>query len=421
MASSQHQPSPKRARTKSLSYLSLQATIMNANNWYYTQADKTFGPFHSSVLHQMATAGVISFDTLVAQEGTCDWRALSQVVRDPDSSEENSSFFSGIASKVSQASGLDRLEGFSLARLFSQVFKRHTPEEIEEHFIAGTQATTPALSDVNSGWPTPWAFVRLLGLSILVSLGFYYAIGRFDSIVLIPGWIFVGCFGIPFTCLVFFMEVNVLRNVSFYRLLYLMFMGGLFSLIVSLFLFEFTKLDRWMGAMSAGIVEEAGKLLAVVYFTRKWTESGWTLNGLLFGAAVGTGFSAFESAGYVFRTLAEGGGGTETTMVLRGLLSPLTHSLWTAAAAAALWRVKAEKAFAWSMLLSPRFLRIFIIVALLHLIWNSSLTIPLVGDYLGFFGLRAALGLIGWIMALLLIQAGLKEVRLAQTKLTSAM
>jgi RsiW-degrading membrane proteinase PrsW (M82 family) len=393
---------------------------MNAIKWYYAQADKTFGPFETPTLRQLATAGVITSETLVAKEGSSEWRALSQVELEADLEGANASLFSGIAGKVSQASGLERLEGFSLANLFSQVFKRHTPEEIEEHFVAGTRATTPALSEVKTGWPTPWAFLRLLGLSIVVSLGFYYAIDRFDNIKLIPGWIFVGCFGIPFTVLVFFMEVNVLRNVSFYRIMSLMFLGGLLSMVLSLFLFEFTGLSRWMGAMSAGIVEEAGKLLAVVYFTRKWSPYGWTLNGLLFGAAVGTGFSAFESAGYVFVALSEGGSSGTNTMILRALFSPFTHSLWTAAAAAAFWRVKGDKAFEWSMLVNFRFLRVFVMVASLHLIWNSPLTLPMVGEILGFFGSRVTLGLVGWMIALMLIQAGLKEVRTAQAKLSGA-
>lgn len=328
--------------------------------------------------------------------------------------------FGSLAGKVSQASGLEKLEGFSVVKLFSQVFTRHSPEEIEEHFVAGTKATTPQLQHVDAGWPTPWAFVRLLGSSILAAIGFYYALNRFENLFLIPGWIFVGCFGIPFAVLVFFMETNVLKNVSFYRVMSLMFLGGLLSLLTSLFLFDLTKLDAWLGPMSAGLIEETGKLLAVLLFTRKWLGYGWTLNGLLFGAAVGTGFSAFESAGYVFVAFGQGEDfGTETTMVLRAFLSPFTHTIWTAAAAAALWRVKGDQPLSWRQLTDFRFVRILGIVALLHLTWNSPLSLPVIGDFLGFFGLRLLIGLIGWIVVLLLIQVGLKEVRMAKSEALS--
>jgi RsiW-degrading membrane proteinase PrsW (M82 family) len=393
---------------------------MNRENWYYTHDGKIFGPFTRDSLDQMAHAGIITPETLVALEGSEDWQPLvtireNQTQQNVTQSPDN--ILSGFAGKVSQASGLEKLEGFSIGTLFSQVFKKHTPEEIEEHFIAGTAQTTPALKDVSAEWPTPWAFVRLLGLSVLASVGFYYALARFANPNLIPGWIFVGCFGIPFAVLVFFLEANILRNVSFYRCLTLMFLGGLISLIISLFLFEYTQLGSWLGAMSAGIVEEAGKLLAVIYFTRKWLNYRWALNGLLFGAAVGTGFSAFESAGYVFVALIQGfltdpnGVQSETTMFMRAFLSPFTHTIWTAATAAALWRVKGDRKFEWSMLADFRFLRIFLIVAGLHMAWNSPLTIPVIGGMTGYFGFRLLLGVIGWIIILSLMQYGIKEVR----------
>lgn len=391
---------------------------MNRDNWYYTQDDKIFGPFTRDSLDQMANAGIITSDTNVALEGNENWQTLGSLGKpsSPQQAAQNGdNLFSGFAGKVSQASGLEKLEGFSIGALFSEVFKKHTPEEIEEHFIAGTSQTTPLLKEVVADWPTPWAFIRLLGMSVVASIGFYYALDRFSNPKLIPGWIFVGCFGIPFAVLVFFMEANILRNVSFYRTLTLMFLGGLLSLVVSLFIFEYTKLDTWIGAMSAGLVEETGKLLAVVFFTRKWLKYGWTLNGLLFGAAVGTGFSAFESAGYVFVAFAQGESfGSETTMLLRAFLSPFMHTIWTAATAAALWRVKGDRNLDWSMVADSRFLRIFIIVVGLHLVWNSPLTIPVIGGMTGYFGLRLILGLVGWIIILSLMQSGIKEVRTAK-------
>jgi RsiW-degrading membrane proteinase PrsW (M82 family) len=106
-------------------------------------------------------------------------------------------------------------------------------------------------------------------------------------------------------------------------------------------------------------------------------------------------------------------------MSLRAFLSPLTHTIWTAAAAAALWRVKQNQPFEWSMLKDVKFLRIFLIVVALHALWNSPLQIPVVGTELGFIGFRLLLGLIGWIVILLLMQSGLKEVRSARDRLVA--
>ena len=49
--------------------------------------------------------------------------------------------------------------------------------------------------------------------------------------------------------------------------------------------------------MEAGIVEEVAKLLTVVVIMRN-VRYKYILNGILFGATVGAGFAAFETAGY---------------------------------------------------------------------------------------------------------------------------
>lgn len=63
--------------------------------------------------------------------------------------------WSKLAGKVGDAAGLERLEGFSLGHMFSEAFRKHSAEEIEEHFIVGTRGTTPPLGEVATSWPTP--------------------------------------------------------------------------------------------------------------------------------------------------------------------------------------------------------------------------------------------------------------------------
>lgn len=334
----------------------------------------------------------------------------------PDSSSRKA--WKKVADGVSQASGLEKLEGFDVSALFSKVFSKHSPEEIEERLTVGTRETTPRLQDIEVGWPTPWIFCRVFAMSLAGAIGLYWAIGQFQNPFLIPGWIFIGCFGIPFATLLFFFESNILRNVSYYRVQTVLILGGVLSLIFSLFLFDQSFLDEWIGAIAAGPIEESGKLLAVVYFTRNWSKDHWTLNGLLFGAAVGTGFSAFESAGYVFVVFASGEEfDAETMMVLRAFLSPFTHTVWTAATAAALWRVKGKSKFKIAMLVDPRFLRVFVIIVILHSLWNSPLFIPPLGEMVGGIALRVGFGIVGWIIVLLFVQAGLKEIQIAQAQL----
>lgn len=76
----------------------------------------------------------------------------------------------------------------------------------------------------------------------------------------------------------------------------------------------------------------------------------------------------------------------------------------------ALWRVKEDEPFQWKMLTDMRFLRIFGIVVALHFLWNSPISIPLIGGMAGKTIFLLVLGLIGWLVVLMLVQAGIKQV-----------
>jgi RsiW-degrading membrane proteinase PrsW (M82 family) len=324
--------------------------------------------------------------------------------------------------------GGERLEGFSLKEFFSGVFQRRTDEDTEELFITGTRNTTPPLNQIETDWPKPWAFFRVLLVALLVFLGFQAGLNQFglEGLNLIPGYIIVGSFAVPFAGLIFFMEMNAPRNISFYQILKLVFLGGTASLLIALQLFKTTQLGgTWLGASSAGIIEETGKLLAVMLFMGR-SRYRWTLNGLLFGAAVGTGFAAFESAGYALQSLLGGilqGAkfpaileAVQHNIVLRGALAPGGHIVWTALASAALWRAKGDGPLNLETLKNPRFLSVFGFVVVLHALWNAPFGLPIVAA----FGIPAdiakcvVLSLIAWIAALTMIQSGRKQIHQAQ-------
>jgi len=91
---------------------------------------------------------------------------------------------------------------------------------------------------------------------------------------------------------------------------------------------------------------------------------------------------------------------------MRGMLSPFGHIVWTAMCGAALWKVKSEKKFNPKMLISPRFLRIFIIAVGLHMAWNLP-----IHHLLPYNAVRLGLGAIAWTIILALVQDGLKQLR----------
>lgn len=370
-----------------------------------------------------------------------------------------------VASGVSTLTGLDRIEAFSFKRLFAEVLRKRSPREIEEHLMAGTQGRIPALQEIQTSWPQPWLFVQALGLALLASFGLFILQWVFHNPKGIPGLIMLGAMAVPFAMAVFFFEMNAPKNISFLHLLYGVFLGGVASLIITLVLFKvFSFLSASMGASAAGPIEETAKLLTVLLVMRGHPEYRWTLNGVLLGGAVGVGFALYETAGYGFEVFlapaihkavmiaserpdllnswdglsALGYHGSIAgaphmidNLIARGWQAIGTHEIWTAMAAGALFRVKGDRPFSFSMLADTRFLRVFVFVILLHMTWNwgdpavwamfiiQTLHLPVSPGLAAntFLYLKIALLIVaGWFALLSMIQSGLNEIREAQRR-----
>tara|TARA_R110002096_G_scaffold16106_36_gene55268 strand:- start:315 stop:1340 length:1026 start_codon:yes stop_codon:yes gene_type:complete len=323
----------------------------------------------------------------------------------PPGTKEKEGLSQSVVRKITEAAGVERIRGFDVRAFFSEVFRKHPEESIDNHFTVGSPATTPPLSDISTRWPQPWVFFRVFVGAIVLYLLFSQGYSRTGNPNLIPGLILVGSFAVPMAMLILFFEINVRRNVSAYQVLRLMLVGGVISIMVSLFLFslsEKTRVDDWLGHSVVGLAEEAAKVLALLVVVKQ-RRFDYTHNGLLFGAAVGTGFAAFETAGYALQALLMSQDIRQVydVLFLRGLLSPLAHIVWTAICGAALWRVKRDRRFRLGHLFHPNFLRVFTIAVLLHMAWNSSWQ-----GLLKFAGI----GLVAWIIVLGFIQTGLREI-----------
>jgi RsiW-degrading membrane proteinase PrsW (M82 family) len=307
--------------------------------------------------------------------------------------------------------GLEELKDFKLSNIFSQVFKKHSLAEMEDQLITGTYNNTPALTDIETSWARPWLFSRMLVISIAISVLMIIGYRTFENPNLVPGLMFIGSFAVPVSTLIFFLEMNAPRNISVFMVMALAFLGGVTSLFIALILFDRLEfLSSIMHASAAGIIEESAKVLVVVLIVGRFTRYKWVLNGLLFGAAIGMGFAAFESAGYAYRS--ESFNGMVDNLILRGLLSPFMHIVWTANASAALWLVKGDRKFSWNMLGDMRFLRVLLSSMILHMIWNAEFGILPIPVFLDIK--YPILGIIAWIICFRLVQAGLKQLNEAR-------
>jgi RsiW-degrading membrane proteinase PrsW (M82 family) len=326
----------------------------------------------------------------------------------------------GLWARLDDYASLDKLEGFSLRDMFSEVLKQRTPDEVDDYFVVGSYRTTPKLEDVSTAWPKPWFFARVLTFIVILYIGQILALRQFNNPLVLPGLMMTGSLAMPLAIAFLFFELNVPRNISFHRVLMLACAGGVLSILISLVGFDMSKLHTVFGAPAAGIIEESGKLLAVLIMTKK-TDKRFILNGCLFGAAVGAGFAAFESAGYAFLALFQQVGdglnvdGMVNSILQRGVLAPFGHGPWTAITAGALWRASVRYESNWDALADRGFLRTLAVTMSLHALWNLSASLGGIITTAGF----VIVGVSTWYVVFGIIQQGLKQVRAAQALTTT--
>lgn len=328
-------------------------------------------------------------------------------------SEGNTTDASGSASDaVREWIGLKRLQGFSFKDLFREAFHAHTRRELDDYFLVGGEATTPGLDALRSGWPHPWVFVRQLTLSLSMWGVSYLCYKCFDGGVAVPSVLLFGTVALPLAVLTFFFEMNAWRNVPYYRIVRFVVSGGVLGLFYSLLLFDFLGAECHPAV--AALVEEPSKLFVLLLMSRGWKDIS-ILNGILFGAAVGTGFEVLESLGYSCAPLLGGCSDVAETVsqmmdsvMIRGLTAPFSHIIWTAVAGGALFRAIGKGNSVGGALASAGFLRVFALSIALHMTWNCLTLLPDEMCLLTLIG-WAAVGCAGWWIVMHLIGEGLLE------------
>lgn len=285
--------------------------------------------------------------------------------------------------------------------IFSRVFRKHSELEADRLFIVGTAITTPKIEEVKGTWPKPWLFARVFLIGLIAFLGMHLGVSVFQNINFLPGLIIIGAFAVPITTLIFFWEMNAPQNIAFYRIIYMVLMGGILSMLVALVFFDLLKHN--LNPITIGIVEELAKVITVIWFVRN-RKYRYMLNGLLVGAAVGAGFAAFETAGYALRGLLTGSFlNLYSTILWRGILAPGGHVAWAALTGAAFCKIQGNDKFKLSLLGKPTFFLVFMLVVSMHALWDAPINTR-------FPFIQIILMIVSWFMVFLMIRMGLKEV-----------
>jgi protease PrsW len=410
-----------------------------SGQWFYVHNGSTAGPVPADALARLVKEGVILPMTYVWQEGMPSWVLASGVpsllppapaiplppspvpIPPPVSGR---SILGQIGVSISHATELPTLSGVPIREvLLGGLQPGVTTSHIEDLFIVGTETTTPDLATLPSGWPTPRVFWRIFAVSMAAYLLLMMGLRQFGNVNFLPGMIVLGSFVVPLSVVVLFFELNVPRNVSVYQVAKMILFGGALSLFVTMIVATLIPGDgagALIPAMLTGVVEELGKALVLLILVGS-LRYPFQLNGLLFGAAVGAGFAGFESAGYAFvlalgnDTLEGASGSAATSVLIRGLLAPGGHVIWTAMVGAALWKVKGDKPFQIPMLFHPVVVRRWLTAVVLHGIWDTDL--PLIPPLLK----CALLLIVGWYIVFAMLKQALAEVEAAKTAAVEAL
>ncbi len=174
--------------------------------------------------------------------------------------------------------------------------------------------------------------------------------------------------------------------------------------------------ELWSSVIQAPVVEEGAKavgVLILLLFFRKQFDG--PVDGLVYGATVAAGFAFTENILYFGQSLIESGGvGLGFTFVLRGIMSPFAHVMFTACTGVALGFAARRRGFLPG---AGIFLLGLLLAIGLHALWNGStfLVEGLGGFFLLYFVVQVPLFALAVVFVVLLRKS---EAKLTRARLT---
>jgi protease PrsW len=190
---------------------------------------------------------------------------------------------------------------------------------------------------------------------------------------LVPTVILLGSFLVPVTFVVYALEHLSDKVLTGQRIFTAFLYGGVLGVLgASILEAEFLGQPSLLTYIGVGLIEEAAKLAALWLIA--WRLPRYTMRaGIVLGAIVGLGFAALENAGYAFNAMFTVEGlslpNLVETEVLRGVLTPVGHGVWTAILGGVLFRAAAP---AGRLRLTGALVGWYLLVALLHGLWDAS-------------------------------------------------
>ena len=227
-------------------------------------------------------------------------------------------------------------------------------------------------------WAPRWWAVFLIGLALwAAAVGSVFVTG---DLIVLPTVFLLGSFLVPVTAVVWYLDHDSSPALSPQRIVSAFLIAGVLGILAASFLeFWLVYGPGLRGNLKVGLIEEFVKgagILALALGLRSYT----TRDGMVLGAAVGFGFAALESSGYALASLFGVQGGhlalslssVVFTELVRGVLAPFGHGLWSAILGGVIFHAarQGHLRLTWSVLVA------FLGVSLLHGAFDIFGSIP---------------------------------------------
>ena len=216
-------------------------------------------------------------------------------------------------------------------------------------------------------------WLRFLLVGLLLWVASVVVTFATDNVNLVPTIILLGSFLVPVTFVVYAFEHYADQVVTAQRIFTAFVYGGALGVLgASVLEAAFLRQPSGLAYVGVGLIEEAVKLAAL--WLLAWRLPRYSMrDGMVLGATVGFGFAALESSGYAFNALFTMDGlslqNLVETEVLRGLLTPVGHGLWTAILGGVLFRTAARTG---RPRLTGALVGWYLVVAGLHALWDAA-------------------------------------------------
>ena len=225
----------------------------------------------------------------------------------------------------------------TMARIWHRAGRRHHPYRTtpaarpapmlwgHEHCVVEPDPDVVGAADRPRVHHLGWLLV-LVGGAVVWIVGAVITAVTEDTI-LVPTLILVGSFLVPVTMVTFALTREGEDQLSEDMLILAFVLGGAVGVVVAAFVETYLLPTATGTFIMVGLIEELTKaLIVVVVASRLITRR--PCDGMVFGATVGAGFAAFESAGYAFAHADRAPGGPSDPQHpadrgFRGLLSPV--------------------------------------------------------------------------------------------------